>query len=337
MRLPWPYSTSLLALLLVFLESVVFPQDTVAFRNLDVGQNMPHFKAARMSGGTFDSAGLEGKVSVLFFFKPHQPNSKKALADLQTLFHRYKERGVAFVAISVDTNGKGATGTLAKELGITFPFLLDPGRDVYGTFGLIVSPTTAIFDKTMVFRYYEPIHAPRFRTSVDLALQVLLGDKTDAERTKILTGGGSKKPSADQKKAKRKLSLARMMLKRHHLERALQIAREALALDPDLAAAHAIMGEGLLLDGKPKEALEKFALAQEKGATAEEIQKAVATALAGLGEKELTSKLAADLAPKKTSLLQKELDAALAAKQAKDEKKAVAHFEKAAKIVVEGL
>ena len=65
---------------------------------------------------------------------------------MERLYQRYKDRGFAVLALSIDRN-VGAVPPFVKEFQLTFPIGLDPDTDVAGLYRVRALPTTVLIDR----------------------------------------------------------------------------------------------------------------------------------------------------------------------------------------------
>lgn len=158
----------------------------VANDKLKVGERLPEFSLPRADspGRSFTSQQLLGKPAALIFWRPNQELSAAALTDLQNIV-REVGRGRLHVA-AVDTALTPAQDAVAfmDKMELTFPVLLDPNRDLYGKVGIIVSPTTMLFDAGGVLRFSIPTRPPQYPQVVRAHLRFLVGDIDEAQRNK---------------------------------------------------------------------------------------------------------------------------------------------------------
>lgn len=66
---------------------------------------------------------------------------------MERLYQRYKDRGFAIVAISIDADGASVVESFVKKLGLTFPIGLDPRMALANEYGVRALPSTTLIDK----------------------------------------------------------------------------------------------------------------------------------------------------------------------------------------------
>ena len=121
--------------------------------SLEVGDVLPAFSVKLENGEQLDNALLEGKVSVLVFFRVACPDCQDELPCVQQLYEQYA--GDARVHIAA-LNWKEKSETVAaywQSEGLTLPYAVQCGEDVYREFGCRVVPQVYVSDATQTVRY----------------------------------------------------------------------------------------------------------------------------------------------------------------------------------------
>jgi peroxiredoxin len=95
---------------------------------------------------------LNGKVTVVHFWTDWCGSCREEMPALETLFGRYRGRGLLIVAVNV-----GQTRTQVKkfidDLKITYPVLLDTEGKTARDYGVVGLPRTFILDRNGIIRY----------------------------------------------------------------------------------------------------------------------------------------------------------------------------------------
>ena len=138
-----------LALAIVW-PAVVSPSD--AFRELDL-LRLPSPKPA----AEFTVPGLlerpialrdfRGKVLFLNFWATWCPPCKEEMPSMERLYLRYKDRGLAMLAISIDAGDKAGVAAFVKKYGLTFTIGLDPSLEVANRYTVRALPSSFLIDK----------------------------------------------------------------------------------------------------------------------------------------------------------------------------------------------
>ena len=138
------------------------PPAAAALQSLQVGMEAPDFTLRTLTGKQHSFREVRGeKLTVVVFWSTWSAKSEKVLARLQQLHERYKDQGLAVIAVNADEPKlSGATLTEIKavkaKLKIGFPFLQDDGLVAFRDYGIIALPTTVVLDKERVIRYELP-------------------------------------------------------------------------------------------------------------------------------------------------------------------------------------
>jgi len=98
------------------------------------------------SGQEVSLASLEGKVVLLNFWATWCLECRPEMSAFERLHRELTPQGLAVLGI----NAREGTATIrefAKELGLTFPLLLDDSGKINSTYGVIGLPTTFLIDR----------------------------------------------------------------------------------------------------------------------------------------------------------------------------------------------
>ncbi|WBU37013.1 TlpA family protein disulfide reductase [Homoserinibacter sp. YIM 151385] len=104
------------------------------------------------TGAGFDSAELEGRVSLLNFWYANCPPCRTEAPDLAELHEQYEaDEDVVFLGVNVEDSAPRALG-FAREYGIRYPSILDQGDNAVqlafaGTVAPNAVPTTLVLDR----------------------------------------------------------------------------------------------------------------------------------------------------------------------------------------------
>ncbi|KAA0895320.1 redoxin domain-containing protein [Oryzomonas rubra] len=151
--------TALLATLFTAYGMFLFTPAAATLQQLQSGMEAPDFSLHQVSGEKRSFANLKGeKLTILLVWSTWDKKSEQALARMEKLYQKYRDQGLAVVAINADGQ-KISAADLARirstvgRLKLTYPVLVDSGLDYFHDLGIIALPTTVIVDKERVIRY----------------------------------------------------------------------------------------------------------------------------------------------------------------------------------------
>jgi peroxiredoxin len=136
----------------------------------------------------------ESRALVITFFSADCPTQRAHDARLRELYHRYRPRGVDFVAIDSEAAASPASAAReARERGYPFPILIDAEGRVADALGAEYATYTVVVDSKGSIRYLGGIdsdmHHLRPNASMwlrDALERLLAGESPSPPRTKTL-------------------------------------------------------------------------------------------------------------------------------------------------------
>ena len=209
----------------------------------DVGKQTPEFSGSTISGQVFTYKHNRNKALMVVFLSPKQKRSVRAATDIEQIVRQLgtnAERLETVIAID-DPNGTNLLSNQQYPAG-NFHILSDPEYKLWGTFGIIATPTVVISDTNdMVIHVkagYGYDFIPVIRAYVNQALG--LAQKTtpeDAGRVKTVAN------DTITARLKRHLQMAKMLEQKGRLESAIAEIEKARKLDPNSIEAALALGE----------------------------------------------------------------------------------------------
>ena len=106
----------------------------------------PEFSGVTADGQKVSLAGLSGRVILLNFWATWCLECRSEMPTFERLHQEFSAQGLAVVGI----NAREGTVTIreyAKELGLTFPLILDPSGKINSAYGVIGLPTTFLIGR----------------------------------------------------------------------------------------------------------------------------------------------------------------------------------------------
>ena len=124
------------------------PQFTAALAELDNAdkrRQTADFTLQDLRGQPWTLKDLRGKVVVVNFWATWCPPCRKEMPDLQSLYKKYKDKGLVILAISDEDLSKVKPFVAGQD--IKYPVLLDPGRKVNELFEIQGIPRSLVYDR----------------------------------------------------------------------------------------------------------------------------------------------------------------------------------------------
>jgi peroxiredoxin len=110
------------------------------------GTKPPEFTGRTLEDQTVSLAGLRGKVVILNFWASWCLECRPEMPALENLHRKYASRGLAVLGVNA-REGREAAGRFARELGLTFPLVLDFEGAVSAQYGVVGLPTTFLIGR----------------------------------------------------------------------------------------------------------------------------------------------------------------------------------------------
>jgi tetratricopeptide (TPR) repeat protein len=249
--------TSVILTICCLFFTFIFLSDIVSAVSVPAGEPAPDFTLPSLDGSPVSLSDYKGSIVVLLYFRSDQKRSIMALEELNTIRAKYADKDLHFIAISAETEGSDEILPKMKEAGIDFPVLMDRDRDVYGSYGIRVYPSTIIIDKEHKIAASIPGHALSYKVRLDGTLQFIRGEIDEAQ-LKAIISPEKKTIDVEAIKAERKYNLALKFTKESLLYQAIEFAKQAIEAKPDIAKSHILLGYLYLDDRESEKAVEQF-------------------------------------------------------------------------------
>lgn len=119
-------------------------------QGLEVGNTAPDFELKLLTGEMTKLSDYRGKKVMLNFWATWCPPCKAEMPEMQQFYEATKDE-VAILAVNMDPQNDVAG--FVKDMGITFPILLDEKNEVNQNYQIISIPTTFFIDENGVITH----------------------------------------------------------------------------------------------------------------------------------------------------------------------------------------
>lgn len=110
------------------------------------GTKPPEFDGTTADGRTVSLTSLRGKVVVLNFWATWCLECRPEMPLFERLHRDFQAQGLSVIGINA-REGTVAIRGYARELGLTFPLVLDPRGQINASYGVIGLPTTFLIGR----------------------------------------------------------------------------------------------------------------------------------------------------------------------------------------------
>jgi thiol-disulfide isomerase/thioredoxin len=107
----------------------------------------PDITLPTLSGAFIHLADVRGKVVLLNFWATWCVPCRTEMPTLEELYQRYRDRGLEVVAVNLDMLSTPGVEAFVKEVGVTFPIVLDPSWATARAYRVVGVPTTYLIDR----------------------------------------------------------------------------------------------------------------------------------------------------------------------------------------------
>lgn len=143
---------------------------------VDIGTQAPEFTYEALGGGTRSLSDYRGKVVLLNVWATWCNPCREEMPSMERLYQSMKGQPFEIVAVSIDVRGAVDVDPFAKQLGLTFPILLDHNKEVSDLYQTTGVPESFIIDKngTVAERIIGPLDWANTRTEQYQLIQHLM-------------------------------------------------------------------------------------------------------------------------------------------------------------------
>ena len=107
----------------------------------------PDFAVPTLSGAAIRLSDLRGKVVLINFWVTWCGPCRAEMSALDTLYRRYKDRGLEVLAVNLDTVPAAKIDAFVGELGTSLRVALDPSSSTARTYQVLGLPSTYLIDR----------------------------------------------------------------------------------------------------------------------------------------------------------------------------------------------
>ncbi|MFQ5913911.1 MAG: redoxin domain-containing protein [Nitrospinota bacterium] len=126
---------------------------------LRAGDEAPHFTFPDLEGQRVSLKDYRGKIVFLNIWATWCPTCTWEMPSMEAIHRKYRDQGLAILAVSIDALGKEVVVPYMEKYGLTFPALLDPKGTVKGLYQTTGVPETFLIDRQG--RLFRKIIGPR--------------------------------------------------------------------------------------------------------------------------------------------------------------------------------
>ncbi len=274
------------SIIFIAIIGLPFTCTAIAQALLQVGTQAPDFSLKDIAGNDRTlSLYSQKKAVVVLFWSTWSSNSLKALKRFEEFHRKYKDKGIQIIGISAENQTISAedlanVNRVVRELGISFPVLLDQGLSTFHNYSTIALPsivvisdgkithelpglplvaTEDLFDTLMVLAGEQPRKKtePKYKPRHDAIADTNLG--RGFVRKKLYSTAYPFFKKAIDKDPKYMLpyaELARLYETEGNIPEAEGTLRKALSIEPENVVILSDLGYLLSKTGKVKEAID---------------------------------------------------------------------------------
>lgn len=238
---------------------LILPCTVFAVRNIKVGDSIPDFFLPRAdsTSGIYSSEKLAGKPAVITFFRPNHEFSLEALRDLEKILQEVGTQRFRIIGVDAKLSTPQEVQAFLADETVSFPVLLDPQRVLYEKVGLIVCPTTLLFDSEGKLQFVVASHSRRFSQIVRAQLDFLLGEINEETMNDKINPKISR-IEADLVAAWRMYNLGTKLQAEGKIDEAASIFEKTITKYPSLVEARCALGFLKFAAGDLNKAAEQF-------------------------------------------------------------------------------
>jgi peroxiredoxin len=133
----------------------------------------PDFTLPSLGGANLRLQEQRGRVVMVNFWATWCGPCRVEMPHLARLYEKYRSSGFVVLAVNIDEDPRKAAG-LAKQMGMTFPVLLDTEKKVSRLYDLSTMPSTVLIDRDGRVRYVHRGYRDGYEETYDKQIRDLL-------------------------------------------------------------------------------------------------------------------------------------------------------------------
>jgi peroxiredoxin len=111
------------------------------------GYAAPDFTLPDLQGNSYRLSDFRGRVVFLNLWATWCPPCRMEMPSMEALYKRLGQRDFVMLAVAEDEGGAAAVRPFVREVGLTFPVLIDAGGTLSPRYGATGYPETFIIDR----------------------------------------------------------------------------------------------------------------------------------------------------------------------------------------------
>ncbi len=251
-----------MSLFIFFLAFILFFSPASDAISIPTGGPAPDFTLSTLEGDKVSLSAFRGRTIVLIYWRTGQERSLLALKDGNEMLRKFRDRGVEVMGVIAGSDDAAEAEKIIRANGITYPVLVDTDRDVYGSYGIRVYPTTVIIDSGGVLARDIPGHSLTYKKVLEEYIRNAIGETDDKELEEALSVHREKKDRSALE-ASRLYNLAVKFTDAGMHDLAIDTVRKSIEAGPEALKSHILLGFLYLETEEADKALEAFKRALE--------------------------------------------------------------------------
>lgn len=148
------------AIIIIVAIAAIWSHNDDTVSRAQIGSPISNFTLRDLNGTAHTLGDLKGQVVLINAWATWCPPCRAEMPALHEFYVAYRNQGFTLLAVNAGETASEA-GSFIKEMGFTFPVLLDPGTNVLVGLGIDAFPTSVLVDRDGTIRkihvgYYDP-------------------------------------------------------------------------------------------------------------------------------------------------------------------------------------